>query len=452
MSATIPVNNVPRLEERHGGSNTMGGPQYGNTRRHSAQPRYSDDSPKEWYRQLSGRASASPESLGRGLVRRQRHSSGDTGPSTSEYGERVNRRTTETKDSPLVVDRKKSMPRIEKGVVVIGEVGVGEYPEEQMRMVKCQQCGRSFNEESIGKHEGVCRKVFKEKRREFDIVANRLHGFENKDQLIRKAMQEKRRGPQKAKPTKWKQQSEAFRAAIASCRSTDPYERQVAAAKFAELQAEHERQHMVKCPHCGRTFHDEASKRHIPICQKTFATGGGRLLKMIILGRQFRAIRSIIAVGISPTQGEPLATVESLLREVLRLDESMSDVDLLSIRDMFDDSNSLEREKYEECLGAVFEMLRLEKAYLSKMRECCEEHALPKPKHWIRMHEIIDGVEGDIQWKENQLLGTGSRGQFCARIICPFARMLTTLSAFGRCGAADLFWEACVKTLIAIEA
>lgn len=66
---------------------------------------------------------------------------------------------------------------------------------------------------------------------------------------------------------------------------------------------------------------------------------------MIILGRQFRAIRSIIAVGISPTQGEPLATVESLLREVLRLDESMSDVDLLSIRDMFDDSNSLEREK-----------------------------------------------------------------------------------------------------------
>lgn len=39
----------------------------------------------------------------------------------------------------------------------------------------------------------------------------------------------------------------------------------------------------------------------------------------------------------------------------------------------------------------------------------------------IRMHEIIDGVEGDIQWKENQLLGTGSRGQFCARIVIFFA-------------------------------
>lgn len=48
--------------------------------------RYSDDSPKEWYRQLSGRASASPESLGRGLVRRQRHSSGDTG---TVWGEAV---------------------------------------------------------------------------------------------------------------------------------------------------------------------------------------------------------------------------------------------------------------------------------------------------------------------------------------------------------------------------
>lgn len=51
----------------------------------------------------------------------------------------------------------------------------------------------------------------------FDIVANRLHGFENKDQLIRKAMQEKRRGPQKAKPTKWKQQSEAFRVGLGGC-------------------------------------------------------------------------------------------------------------------------------------------------------------------------------------------------------------------------------------------
>ncbi|KAF4740306.1 zinc finger, C2HC-type containing [Perkinsus olseni] len=172
-----------------------------------------------------------------------------------------------------------SAPEIKEGVVVIGEPGVGEYPEEQIRMIRCHQCGRSFNEESLEKHERVCRKVFKEKRREFDTVANRLHGFENKEQLIRKALQEKKRGPQRAKPTKWKQQSEAFRAAIASCRSSDPFTQQLAAAKFAELQAEHERQHMVKCPHCGRTFNDEASKRHIPICQKTFANGGGRLLK-----------------------------------------------------------------------------------------------------------------------------------------------------------------------------
>ncbi|KAF4687619.1 zinc finger, C2HC-type containing [Perkinsus olseni] len=295
MSATAPGNNVARvpspIDDHNGGafsgSKTTGG-NYGRARRHSSQPgysrgTYSDDSPKEWYYQQErqfGSAAYSPESgEHRSLGRRHHHSSG---PNIRDYGSDQHRSAKEQGSSAFgeaSERRRMSAPEIKEGVVVIGEPGVGEYPEEQIRMIRCHQCGRSFNEESLEKHERVCRKVFKEKRREFDTVANRLHGFENKEQLIRKALQEKKRGPQRAKPTKWKQQSEAFRAAIASCRSSDPFAQQMAAAKFAELQAEHERQHMVKCPHCGRTFNDEASKRHIPICQKTFANGGGRLLK-----------------------------------------------------------------------------------------------------------------------------------------------------------------------------
>ncbi|KAF4668050.1 zinc finger, C2HC-type containing [Perkinsus chesapeaki] len=294
MSATAPGNQMARIHSPLGdvpaggifsGSRTIGGPYSGNRRAGYSKDTYADDSPKERYYRRAGNdlaggrgAAYSPEVDEHVSLRRQHHSSG---PSIRHY-KPERHRFAEEQDASSLNDkpsRRRSAPQVSSGVVVIGEAGVGEYPEEQMRMVKCHQCGRSFKEDSLEKHEKVCRKVFKEKRREFNAVATRLQEFENKEQLIRKALQEKKKGPQRPKPTKWKQQSEAFRAAIASCRSSDPFERQLAAEKFAELQAEHERQHMVKCPHCGRTFHDEASKRHIPICQKTFANGGGRLMK-----------------------------------------------------------------------------------------------------------------------------------------------------------------------------
>jgi hypothetical protein len=39
----------------------------------------------------------------------------------------------------------------------------------------CRQgCGRKFNPESIRKHEGVCRKVFQKKRKEFNAQEHRI--------------------------------------------------------------------------------------------------------------------------------------------------------------------------------------------------------------------------------------------------------------------------------------
>ncbi|KAF4668049.1 zinc finger, C2HC-type containing [Perkinsus chesapeaki] len=105
------------------------------------------------------------------------------------------------------------------------------------------------------------------------------------------------------------------------------------------------------------------------------------------------------------------STLESLLDEVLKLDQSMTAGELVSIRDTFTGGGSAspsEREKYEERLASIYEMLRLEKAYLARMRECCRAVQLPKPKSWVRVNEIIDSVEADVQWKEDQLLGEGS--------------------------------------------
>ena len=41
------------------------------------------------------------------------------------------------------------------------------------RLVNCNDCGRKFAEDRIGKHRAVCKKVFVEKRKEFDTAAHR---------------------------------------------------------------------------------------------------------------------------------------------------------------------------------------------------------------------------------------------------------------------------------------
>jgi len=39
--------------------------------------------------------------------------------------------------------------------------------------VQCDSCGRKFNDKSITKHRKVCKKVFVEKRPEFNVEAMR---------------------------------------------------------------------------------------------------------------------------------------------------------------------------------------------------------------------------------------------------------------------------------------
>ncbi len=41
------------------------------------------------------------------------------------------------------------------------------------RLFPCNDCGRKFNEQAIVKHRKICRKVFVEKRKEFDITEHR---------------------------------------------------------------------------------------------------------------------------------------------------------------------------------------------------------------------------------------------------------------------------------------
>lgn len=123
--------------------------------------------------------------------------------------------------------------------------------------VECPDCGRKFAPESIEKHAKVCKKVFMSKRKKFDMTKQRETAGASKT----------KDPPKPSKNTKWKQESEQFRANMRAARlagsgNTEAYQ------QAAETAAKYNTQNLKPCPHCGRTFNEDAASRHIPICAK----------------------------------------------------------------------------------------------------------------------------------------------------------------------------------------
>merc|ERR1711933_445242 len=118
-----------------------------------------------------------------------------------------------------------------------------EFPAEDANagpLVPCQECGRKFKAESLEKHLRVCKKVFQQKRKQFDSAANRLGDLENAGQLIAKAKNISQAKGQPKHDTKskkvpeWQKKSLAFRQAILAAKAADGDK--LAQAKAAEIQ------------------------------------------------------------------------------------------------------------------------------------------------------------------------------------------------------------------------
>lgn len=66
---------------------------------------------------------------------------------------------------------------------------VPEFQDGDVTLVTCSICNRSFNENAIIKHEKICKKVFVQKRKKFDIEGKRkndeidLSNKNNKDSI-----------------------------------------------------------------------------------------------------------------------------------------------------------------------------------------------------------------------------------------------------------------------------
>lgn len=128
----------------------------------------------------------------------------------------------------------------------------------------CRQgCGRKFNPDSITKHEGVCKKVFQKKRKEFNaqehrIVANEQIKLMKKGAIVEKKIEEKKA---KEKIPKWKAESLQFRAGLKQARGSGPTREEQQMLDMAQ------KNNSIKCHVCGRTFNEEAGKRHVPFCE-----------------------------------------------------------------------------------------------------------------------------------------------------------------------------------------
>ena len=163
--------------------------------------------------------------------------------------------------------------------------GIPEYADAADSLVPCPTCGRKFKIGSLDRHVAVCQKVFKQKRKKFETQSKRWsqEGIaqemkENLRQQKREARRGKRGADAAAKGksgAKWRQKSSAFREAMRQNKLIKESEKsgkplppmQMSSAPDPDL---------MPCPHCGRTFSQQALERHAPRCEKIRANESWR--------------------------------------------------------------------------------------------------------------------------------------------------------------------------------
>ena len=179
--------------------------------------------------------------------------------------------------------------------------GADGYEGEQM---ECSDCGRKFNPGPYQRHIKICAKVFLQKRKVFDVAKQRYADNPEVLQILKqKGGPDKKPSRQAAAMPKavfnaaadpsgdyapgrggksrqssgysnqpvaaakkdWKQESDAFRAAMRAARQVSNAIATGAPLPPPTMSAPDPS--LVPCPHCGRRFSQKAGERHIPQCQ-----------------------------------------------------------------------------------------------------------------------------------------------------------------------------------------
>lgn len=145
----------------------------------------------------------------------------------------------------------------------------GLQPQENEERIPCHQCGRKFNQKALARHMKICKKVFGQKRKAFNMKQQRaddeaLKASRNSNPAVEAELKRKREANKK----KWKAQSAMLRNAVRSSKQIDEAMKNgVPLSELPQMESIPVEDTRVQCPHCKRKFADETAKRHIPKCQ-----------------------------------------------------------------------------------------------------------------------------------------------------------------------------------------
>ncbi|XP_064652253.1 zinc finger C2HC domain-containing protein 1A-like isoform X2 [Lineus longissimus] len=153
-----------------------------------------------------------------------------------------------------------------------------EYEEEGYGsggLTPCPICGRSFNPDSLSRHEPICKKsaLKAKKRKVFDSGKQRATGTDipikatiRPGQIGKEAAPRSGNKPQPASKNNWRQQHQEFIAAIRNARGVDQALK--AGGPLPPPPAPSLNPDYVTCRYCQRRFNENAHGRHEPFCKE----------------------------------------------------------------------------------------------------------------------------------------------------------------------------------------
>ncbi|VDM20724.1 unnamed protein product [Wuchereria bancrofti] len=137
-------------------------------------------------------------------------------------------------------------------------------PSENEKVYPCEICGRNFVKNSLMKHEVICRKMVKAKRKVFDSGKQRATGSDiTIDNVINARKEREKLGGTFPRPkTSWREKHETFVNSVSTSKQTNNSLR--ADTPFSALP---KGKNYIKCEYCERSFNEAAAERHIPFCK-----------------------------------------------------------------------------------------------------------------------------------------------------------------------------------------
>ncbi|XP_056674876.1 zinc finger C2HC domain-containing protein 1B isoform X2 [Monodelphis domestica] len=145
--------------------------------------------------------------------------------------------------------------------VMNGMLGNEPFPSDgNLKLYRCDVCGRSFAPDVLERHGPICKRLFNKKRKPFNSLKQRLQGTD---------IFMVRRSPQTKVPTvkksNWRQQHEDFINAIRSakqCTIAIKEGRPLPPPPPPSINPDY-----IQCPYCNRRFNETAAERHINFCK-----------------------------------------------------------------------------------------------------------------------------------------------------------------------------------------